>query len=136
MGTKENLRILSDRKGSNYRFGRSGCWWGMTQELDGDLSFSELQSLDVGTSILVILNKNNRIHIDSRLGQYWVGGDAGVPAVLLHVTCPTASSSRNLHLCEQDYHKLLEFFVLDSVPSMSLIYSGVWGPTSEGGTFL
>ena len=40
--------------------------------------------------------------------------DAGVPAV--NNTRSKGSRSRNLHLCEQDYHKLLEFFFFDSVP--------------------
>ena len=43
-------------------------------------------------------------------------GDAGVPAVFSDKG-PTASRSWKLHLCEQDYHKLLEFFFSDSVPS-------------------
>ena len=41
-------------------------------------------------------------------------GDAGVPAV--NSTSSIGSRLRKLHFCDQDYHKLLEFFFFVSVP--------------------
>jgi uncharacterized membrane protein len=42
------------------------------------------------------------------------------------ILVPTASRSRNLDLCEQYYHKLLEFFFFDFVLSMPVVFSGGW----------
>jgi hypothetical protein len=46
--------------------------------------------------------------------QNGVVGDAGVPAV--NNTSSIGSRLRKLHFCDQDYHKLLEFFFFVSVP--------------------
>lgn len=59
-------------------------------------------------------SERDELRVDTQLGL-GSAGDAGVPAVSRD-TGPTASRSWNLHLCEQDYHKLLEFFFSGSVP--------------------
>jgi len=51
-------------------------------------------------------------------------GDAGVPAVFLGYGSQRRESDRLLNFCEQDYHKLLEFFFSDSVPPNSVLFSG------------
>jgi len=62
------------------------------------------------------LSRLKQIKPDSVWILIWAGCDVVMQASLLSLkdTGPTASMSWNLHLCEQDYHKLLEFFFSDS----------------------